>query len=77
MLKGNLKNIALTFPPSFTDTDSDANLSKINPSVENTFIIYRNRTIIDKFINLKPTEENFRLLAKELDTNKGDYFDLD
>jgi len=73
----NLKNIALTFVPSFSDTESEANLNKINRSVENTFVIYRNRTIIDKFINLKPTEENFKLLAKELDTNKGDYFDLD
>jgi protocatechuate 3,4-dioxygenase beta subunit len=73
----NLKNIALTFVPSFADTESEVNLNKINPSVENTFIIYRNRTIINKFINLNPTEKNFRLLAKELDTNKGDYFDLD
>jgi len=73
----NLKNIALTFVPSFSDTESEANLNKINQSVENTFIIYRNRTIFDKFINLNPTEQNFRLLAKELDTNKGDYFDLD
>lgn len=73
----NLKNIALTFVPSFSDSESEANLNKINQSVENTFIIYRNRTIIDKFINLNPSEDNFRLLAKELDTNKGDYFDLD
>jgi protocatechuate 3,4-dioxygenase beta subunit len=73
----NLKNIALTFVPSFTDTESDANLNKINPGVENTIVIYRNKSIIDKFINLKPTEENFKLVAKQLDTNKGEYFDLD
>ncbi len=73
----NLKNIALTFVPSFSDTDSEVHLSKINPDAENTFIIYRNRTIISKFINLKATEENFRLLVTELDTNKGGYFDLD
>jgi protocatechuate 3,4-dioxygenase beta subunit len=76
-LELNLKNTALTFVPSFADTESDANLNKINPDVENTFIIYRNRSIIDKFINLKPTEENFRLIVKELDTNTGDFFDLD
>ncbi len=76
-LELNLKNIALTFVPSFSDTESEANLNKINPGVENTFVIYRNTTIIDKFLDLKPTEENFKLLAKELDTNKGDYFDLD
>lgn len=72
----NLKNIALTFVPSFADTESDANLNKINPDVENTFIIYRNRTIINKFIDLTPVKENFSLLAHELDTNRGDYFDL-
>jgi len=72
-----LKNIALTFVPSFSDIETDIHLSKINPDVENTFIIYKNRTIIDKHINLKPTEENFELLAKELDTNRGDYFELD
>ncbi len=73
----NLKNIALTFVPSFSDTESEANLNKINPDMENTFIIYRNRSIIDKYINLKPTQEIFNLLSKKLDTNKGDYFDLD
>lgn len=76
-LELNLKNIALTFVPSFSDIESEANLNKINPAVENTFIIYRNRSIIDKFINLKPTEENFKLLAAELDANKGNYFDLE
>ncbi len=72
-----LKNIALTFVPSFVDTESEVDINKINPSMQNTFIIYRNRTIIDKFVNLNPTEENFRLLATELDANKGDYFELD
>ncbi len=72
-----LKNIALTYVPSFLDTESEANLNKINPIVENTFIIYRNRTIIDKYINLKPTVENFNLLSKVLDDNKGQYFELE
>ena len=72
----NLKNIALTFIPSFSDTESEANLNKIDPDAGNTFIVYRNRAIINKFINLSPTEYNFRLLAKELDTSKGDYFNL-
>ncbi len=73
----NLKNIALTFVPSFTDTESEVNLSKINPDIENTFIIYKNRTIIDRFINLKPTEENFKLLSEILDTTRGEYFDVE
>ncbi len=76
-LELNLKHLALTFVPSLTDIESEANLNKINTSVENTFVIFRNRTIINKFFNLKPTNINFKLLANELDTNKGDYFDLD
>lgn len=76
-LELNLKKVALTFVPSFSDVESEANLNKINPRVANTFIIYRNRTIIHKFININPTKENFSMLAKELDTNKGAYFDLD
>jgi protocatechuate 3,4-dioxygenase beta subunit len=71
-----LKKIALTFVPSFTDTESEANLNKINAEVENTFIVYRHRTIVDKFINLKPTEENFKKISAALDRTKSVYFDL-
>jgi len=71
-----LKKTALTFVQSFKDTESEANLNKINPNVENTFILYKHRSIIDKYINLKPTDENFKLLSKTLDKTKGDYFDL-
>lgn len=72
-----LMKIALTYVPSFTDTESEVNLNKINPSVENTFIIYRHRTIIDKHINLKPTEDNFKIISETLDKTKGNYFDLE
>jgi protocatechuate 3,4-dioxygenase beta subunit len=72
----NLKNVALTFVPSMTDTESEVNLNKINPDVENTFIIYRHRSIMDKFIDLKPTAENFQKVSNTLDKTKGDYFDL-
>ena len=72
----DLKEIALTFVPSFADTESEANLNRINPKVENTFIVYRNRTIIDKFIDLKPTVESFKLISETLDKTKGNYFDL-
>lgn len=71
-----LKNIALTFVPSFSDKESDVFLNKINPSVENTFIIYRNRNIIDKYINLSPTSENFKLISTILDQNRSAYADL-
>jgi len=72
----NIKNTALTFVPSFADEATEVNLYKINPSVENTFIIYRHRDIIDKFIALKPTAENFELIALTLDKTRSEYFDL-
>ncbi len=71
-----LKNIALTFVPSFSDKESDVFLNKINPSVENTFIIYRNRNIFGKYINLSPTSENFKHISTVLDQNKSAYADL-
>lgn len=72
----NLKNTALTFVPSFSDKGTEASLNKINLQVENTFIIYKHRNIVDKYIDLKPTDENFNLLSNVLDKTQGEYFDL-
>ena len=72
----HLKNIALTFVPSLTDAESEVNLNRINPIVENTFIIYRHRAIVSKFIDLKANLENFKLVSNILDKMKGDFFDL-
>ncbi len=72
----NLKNIALTFVPNLEDTESEVNLNKINPGVENTFIIYRHRSIVDKFIDIKPTSDNFKIISTVLDKTKSAYFDL-
>jgi protocatechuate 3,4-dioxygenase, beta subunit len=72
----NLKNIALTFVPSMNDAESEVNLNKINPNVENTFIIYRHRTIIDKFINISATKINFEAISAVLDNTQSEYFDL-
>jgi protocatechuate 3,4-dioxygenase beta subunit len=74
--KLNLKNVALTFVPSMTDTESEVNLNKINPDVENTFIVYRHRSIVDKFIELEPTADNFEMISNTLDKTKSDYFNL-
>ena len=72
----NVRNTALTFVPSFADTGSKANLNKIDPNVENTFVIFRQRRIVDKYFALKPTAENFRLISEALDRTKGEFFDL-
>ncbi len=71
-----LQKIALTFVPSFTDSESEANLNQINPKAENTLIIYRHRTIVDKYVNLKPTEENFNKISEALNKTKSEYFGL-
>jgi len=75
-LKLRLKSIALTFVPSLTDTESEVNLNRINPSLENTFIIYRHRTIVDKLIDLKPTPENFKMMVSALERTNSNYFQL-
>lgn len=72
----NIKSVALTLVPSFDDTRTEAHLNKINPAVENTFIIYKHRSIVEKFIDLKPIGENFKMLTETLDKTKGQYFDL-
>lgn len=72
----NFKNIALTFVPSMADTESEVNLNKINPNVENTFVIYRHRNIIDKFIDLEPTADNFEKVSNTLDKTKSEFFTL-
>jgi protocatechuate 3,4-dioxygenase beta subunit len=59
-----------------SDTESEVNLNKINPNVENTFVIYRHRSIIDKYIDLKPTEENYKIVKATLDKTKNEYFNL-
>lgn len=72
----SLKNIALTFVPSFSDRQSEVHLNKINLQVENTIIIYRYSNIIGKFIDLKPTKENQNKVSNILDKTKSDYFNL-
>jgi protocatechuate 3,4-dioxygenase, beta subunit len=72
----NLKNIALTFVPSMNDVESEVNLNKINPNVTNTFVVYRHRTIVDKFIDLPATKENFEAISTVLDKTKSKYFNL-
>lgn len=72
----NIQNTALTFVPSFSDKESEADLNKINPHVKNTFIVYKHRNIVDKYINLDPSSENFRVISQSLEQTQGRYFDL-
>ena len=61
---------------SFSDTQSEVHLNKINPKVENTIIIYRHRNIIGKFIDLKPTKKNQNKVSEILDKTESEYFVL-
>jgi len=71
-----IKRTALTYVPSMNDTETEVNLNKIDPNVENTIIIYKHRRIVGKFINLSPTEENFKKIKAVIETSKGKYFGL-
>ncbi|SFH20146.1 dioxygenase family protein [Pedobacter insulae] len=71
-----LTQLALTFVPSFADTKSEAHLNKINPDVSNTFVMYKHRKIVAKFVDLKPNQHNFELISRTLNATKGNYFNL-
>ena len=71
-----LKTIALTFVPSFKDRASEVYLNKIDPSVENTFLIYKRSNIVDKYVDLKPNQQNFKKILEQLDNTANEYFKL-
>lgn len=72
----NIHKTALTFVPSFSDKKTEVNLNNIDPGVKNTLIIFRHRNIVDKYIDLMPTEENFKMITEMLDKTQGGYFNL-
>ncbi|MCF6317970.1 MAG: intradiol ring-cleavage dioxygenase [Proteobacteria bacterium] len=69
----DLKEIALTFVPSFNDIPSDVYLTKIKPNTNSTIIIFKNRNIIGKFLNLEAVQENFVGINQLLKENQGKY----
>ncbi len=72
----DLKHVALTYVPSFNDSESEVNHDKINPEVENTIILYKRSKVVDKFINLEPTASSFKLIRESLDKSENEYFDI-
>lgn len=72
----NLRRVALTTVPSFSDKGSEIYLNEINPSVKNTFIIYKQNNIVSKFIDLTPTQAHFEMVSRALDRTKGEFFHL-
>lgn len=72
----HIRHTALTFVPSFYDKETEVHLNKMNPDAINTFIIYKHRSIVDKYIELEPTPENFKRISNALDKTQGDFFEL-
>jgi protocatechuate 3,4-dioxygenase beta subunit len=72
----NLQRVALTFVPSLKDAASEVNGYKINPAAENTFIVYRNRKVVYRQVNLRPTLENFQRLSSVLEKATSPFFNL-
>lgn len=72
----NIHKTALTFVPTWQDKESDVYLNKINPAVENTFIVYKQRNIVDKYINLQATSQNFALLTAALNRTSSSFNNL-
>ena len=60
--KLNVANVALTYVPSPSDAASNVALNEINPRTRNTFIVYVNRRVVDKFVNLGFDERSARQL---------------
>lgn len=71
-----IKQTALTCVPSFSDRESEIYLNKINPTVNNTFIVFKHSRIVDKYVNLEATEKNFNRISETLDRTTGEYFEL-
>jgi len=68
--------MALTFVPAMLDQKSEVNLNRINPVVANTIVLYRHRSIIAKYIDLKPEQQNFKLLTDLRNKTEGAFFNL-
>lgn len=70
-----LKNVALTFVPSFTDKASEIHYNKINQEVGNTILVYKNSRIIDKYIDIPPDSVNIQNINVMLDSS-SEFFHL-
>ncbi len=62
----NIRNVAVTIVPSAIDKKT-AGAYKINPSlnVTNTVFVYKQREVVDKFINIDYDENSFEKIMKE------------
>lgn len=59
-----LRHMAVTMVPAFTDRTSEVNLQQINPSVNSTLIWYRHRRIQANFVNMEPDSASLDTLTQ-------------
>ena len=72
----DIKYVALTFVPSMTDTATEVFFNKINPNVENTFIVYQQGEIIDKYVNLTATPDNYKRIISSIENTMTEYLNI-
>ena len=61
----NLKRVAMLWVPSPVDEET-CGLYQINPSVKNTVFLYRERTVVSKWINVDYDDKTIKEILKEL-----------
>jgi len=72
----DIKYVALTFVPSMHDTLSEVFFNRINPNVGNTFIVYEQGEIVDKYIDLAPTPENYKRIVSTIDNSMKEFLNI-
>jgi hypothetical protein len=65
--KLNLQKVAVTYVPSADDVPTETHLNQINPATTNTFIVYNNRKVADKFANFAFTRQSAALLKASVE----------
>lgn len=61
-----IRHLALTYVPSYADEESEIHLNRLQNLKGNIFVIYKQRVITDKFIDIQPTPVNMRALVESL-----------
>jgi protocatechuate 3,4-dioxygenase beta subunit len=62
-----IRHLALTYVPSYADTESEIQLNKLQNLIGNVFVVYKQRVITDKFIDIQPTPTAMRSLTEALE----------
>jgi protocatechuate 3,4-dioxygenase beta subunit len=61
---------------SITNTATEVFFNKINPDVENTFIVYQQGEIIDKYVNLSPTPDKYKRKVRSVENTMKEFLNI-